>query len=77
MKEIRNNNKLITNNNQLKIQITNFNTQINNLSKLITINKTPTLNNKNKNLIYIPAYTDVIQLYFMNLIFIKLLYTNS
>lgn len=78
------NNKLITNNNQLKIQITNFNNQINNLStkinnstKLITNNKTSTLNNKNKNLIYIPAYTDVIQLYFMNLIFIKLLYTNS
>ena len=83
------NNKLITNNNQLKIQIDSFKSQINALSTKIkynpekkittstTNNKTTTLNNKNKNLIYIPAYTDVIQLYFMNLIFIKLLYTNS
>ena len=78
------NNKLITNNNQLKIQIDNFKTDINNLSKkienstkLTTNNKTSNLNNKNKNLIYIPAYTDVFQLYFMNLIYIKLLYTNS
>ena len=83
------NNKLITNNNQLKLQIDNFKSQIKALSTkisgnpnkknttTITNNKTTTLNNKNKNLIYIPAYTDVIQLYFMNLIFIKLLYTNS
>ena len=83
------NNKLITNNNQLKFQIDNFKSQIKALSTkitgnpdkkntpTITNNKTTTLNNKNKNLIYIPAYTDVIQLYFMNLVFIKLLYTNS
>jgi hypothetical protein len=78
------NNKLITKGTQLNTQITNFNNQIKNLStkidtstKLIRNNNTSTLNNKNKNLIYIPAYTDVIQLYFMNLIFIKLLYTNS
>jgi hypothetical protein len=82
------NNLLITkgqfkiNNKQLNMQIIKFQSQINSLFTKITNqssknNKTSTLNNKNKNLIYIPAYTDVIQLYFMNLIFIKLLYTNS
>ena len=83
------NNKLITKGNQLNTQISNFKNDIKNLFKKIddnskknntpsTINnKTITLNNKNKNLIYIQAYTDVIQLYFMNLIYIKLLYTNS
>lgn len=78
------------NNEQLNTQINVFKTQIDKLSKKInnpsstennkTSNKnnnTSNINNKNKNLIYIPAYTDIIQLYFMNLIFIKLLYTNS
>jgi len=83
-------NDKIINNEKLKTQINKFKNEINKLFTKITNkssinnktstlnNKTPTLNNnKNKNLIYIPAYTDVIQLYFMNLIFIKLLFTNS
>jgi len=78
------------NNEQLNAQIIKFKSQINDLHTKITKkpdkkknnispenNNTSNLNNKNKNLIYIPAYTDIIQLYFMNLIFIKLLYTNS
>lgn len=78
-----NNEKLKTQINKFKNEITTLFTKITNKSsinnKTSTLNnKTPTLNNnKNKNLIYIPAYTDVIQLYFMNLIFIKLLFTNS
>ena len=76
-----NNEQLIAQINIFKSQIDILSNKINNpdkkINKSITSNNTSTLNNKNKNLIYIPAYTDVIQLYFMNLIFIKLLYTNS
>jgi len=77
-------NTTLIENELIKKQINNLTTKITNL--YTKINKTPAkkninnnINNKinNKNLIYIPAYTDIIQLYFMILIFIKLLYTNS
>ena len=72
--ELIKNDTLMKQINNLKTKITNLYTKIN---KIPIKNNDKNNNDNNKNLIYIPAYTDIIQLYFMILIFIKLLYTNS